>query len=809
MDGQVHLSGSIAYCPQQTWIRNMTLQDNILMGSTFDQCFYDSVLDSCALKPDLAILPRGDQTEIGEKGTNLSGGQKQRVSLARAVYSNKDIYLLDDPLSAVDAHVGNHLFTHCICGLLQSKLRILVTHQLQVLPQCDRIIVLENGMIAHQGTFQELSEKGVNFHTVTAAEESEQPDLEQADQKCSVPDLSKKTHQTVPVEPSENLTGDLTSEEEHAEGAVNTSVYLKYFLSFGKPLLLTALLFCVCTEVFYELYTVWLAYWPSDDVTILSQNYLGEWRNLVVYFVLTAFYVASVAMRNTCWFQGAYKASVKLHQGLLDSIFAAGMDFFYQTPKGRIINRFSKDMTVIDQELPDMISDFLLTFFQLVAEFFIMSIACPPFIILLIVIIIAYYWLQRFYRPVNRDLTRLRTIHSSPLYEHYSETIDGLESIRAYEMQNAQKNDNFARVNRNSMTLYLQLAISRWMGVRVGFLGAVVVLSVAGMGLLLEYFDMSSPLIYMSLYYSTTCTGALNWGIRSFTTMEAHMAHVERILHYTNNVAPELTCPACVDGIIPPDWPNKGVITFENVCARYSETKPMVLHNINFSIQSAEKIGVVGRTGAGKSTLTLVLTRILPLSSGRIFIDGVDIFSLSLGKLRTSLGIVPQDPVLLAGTIRSNLDPHGRFSDDQIWEVLQRVCLFDFVQNRTGRLRSEIAEGGNNISVGQRQLLCFARAILGGAKIILLDEATASVDPETDSIIQTTIRKAFADRVVITVAHRLSTIMDYDRILVLDKGEVSQFDSPSALLKQPGIFQSLVNEAIASGSVSSSMVSDL
>ncbi|KAG0351394.1 hypothetical protein BGZ54_003269 [Gamsiella multidivaricata] len=773
--GQMEYGGSIGYCPQSAWIQNATVKDNILFGLPFDEARYLQVLKDCALERDIQILPDGDQTEIGERGINLSGGQKQRVNIARAVYFDADVVLLDDPLSAVDAHVGKYLFKNCIMGALQGKTRVLVTHQLHVLPQVDYVICMKDGEIVERGTFNELMANAGEFSSLMKAHggiEDIEPDLEEAVDEQSVDpaitagaekaleggsgekkDVGEKEKDAKDAKPK-----GLMSQEERATGSVSGSIYMDYVNAAGGMYLLPLLLFLlIITQVAKVGTDLWLSWWTADR------------------------------------FHESHKFYMVLHQKALKNIFRAPSSFFDTTPLGRIINRFSKDVDACDNLLSESYRMFTGTASIVLSTFILISVIFPYFLIPLVPMLIFYYYAAIYYRASSRELKRLDSILRSSLYAHFSETLSGLATIRAYRVQDRFMENNEYFIDMENRPYFMSYSIQRWLGVRLETIANTLVLCTSLLGVCGRY-NIDAATIGLVLSYSMSVTGTFNWCVRQYAEVENNMNAVERLHHYADKL--QVEAAAIVPDNRPDEsWPRTGAISIRNLEMRYRPELPSVLHDLSLDIQGGEKIGVVGRTGAGKSSIMMALFRLVEPTKGTMVIDGVDICKIGLFDLRTRLAIIPQDPVLFSGTIRSNLDPFEKRTDQELWEVLERSDLKNYVISCDGGLDSQVSEFGENLSVGQRQLLCLARAMLTHARVIIMDEATASVDVATDVMLQKAIRVDFANSTVLTIAHRLNTVIDYSRVLVLDHGEIKEFDTPANLLSRPdSVFSSMVDE---------------
>ncbi|OQV17406.1 Multidrug resistance-associated protein 1 [Hypsibius exemplaris] len=843
--GNVSQKGSIAYVSQQAWIQNLTLKENILFGNPLDERRYQQVIDACALRTDLEILPAGDETEIGEKGINLSGGQKQRVSLARAVYSNSDVYFLDDPLSAVDAHVGKHLFDQVIGpnGLLKNKSRILVTHGIGFLPQTDKIIVLANNTVSETGSYQELIQnKGAfaDFLHVYLTEESDVLEMEdpeaaaikdeilgdieavrngRTERSASIHSLGSQTslrkvkrvsrqdsklfssRKTLGNEKIGGIKGDrsgnLVGLEKSEIGGVKWDVYRIFLHHISFPAALAILLFYFISNGVSISANIWLGHWVEDHKYPVRRN-STEWRDyrLGIYGGLGAIQGLFVFFSALLMAYGQIRASRNLHQNMLARILRAPMAFFDTTPLGRIVNRFSKDVDTVDAGLPECIRMFLNCLFMVLSVIVVICMSTPIFGVVIPPLGILYYVIQRFFIVTSRQLKRLESVSRSPIYSHFQESVTGTSVIVATRQTDRFIRENELRVDNNNASYYPNIVSQRWLSVRLETVGNCITFFAALFAVIgrEKGWDMHPKDIGLSISYAMSITTTLNWMVRQTSELESNLVSVERIKEYTE-VEQE------ADWINPnrrpeKNWPERGQIKFENYQTRYRPDLGLVLKGITANIGSGEKVGIVGRTGAGKSSLTLALFRIIEAADGSINIDGINIASYGLHDVRSRITIIPQEPVLFSGALRLNLDPFKVYTDEEVWRALENSHLKRFVSSLPDGLEHSIAEGGENLSVGQRQLICLARALLRKTKILVLDEATAAIDLETDDLIQRTIREKFVDCTILTIAHRLNTIMDTSRIMVLDQGKIKEFDSPSNLLQdQSTIFYGLAKDA--------------
>uniref|UniRef100_A0A663N781 Multidrug resistance-associated protein 1 n=1 Tax=Athene cunicularia TaxID=194338 RepID=A0A663N781_ATHCN len=787
-EGYVVVKGSVAYVPQQAWVQNATLEDNIIFGREMNESRYKRVIEACALLPDIEILPTGDKTEIGEKGVNLSGGQKQRVSLARAVYCNADVYLFDDPLSAVDAHVGKHIFEKVIGpkGILKNKTRVLVTHAINYLPQMDTILVMSDGEISEMGSYQELLKQDGAFAEFLRTYANAEQSVENSDQvkaSCglyTLPVLIRLHHLYA-------VTSSGAGEEEEA------TVYWDYMKAIGLFISFLSIFLFMCNHIASLASNYWLSLWTDDPVINGTQQYtnvrLGVYGALGISQGLLGIAVFGYSMVVSI---GGIFASRHLHLNLLHNVLRSPMSFFERTPSGNLVNRFSKEIDTIDSTIPPIIKMFMGSTFNVIGACIIILLATPIAAVIIPPLGLVYLFVQRFYVATSRQLKRLESVSRSPVYSHFNETLLGVSVIRAFEEQKRFIKQNDVKVDENQKAYYPSIVANRWLAVRLEYVGNCIVLFAALFAVIARN-KLSAGLVGLSVSYSLQITAYLNWLVRMSSELETNIVAVERVKEYAEmekeaEWSIEQTAPAST-------WPKEGKVEFRGYGLRYREDLDLVLKNINVTINGGEKIGIVGRTGAGKSSLTLGLFRINEAAEGEIIIDGINIAKIGLHDLRFKITIIPQDPILFSGSLRMNLDPFDQHSDEDIWRSLELAHLKNFVSSLPDKLNHECAEGGENLSVGQRQLVCLARALLRKSKILVLDEATAAVDLETDKLIQSTIKSQFEECTVLTIAHRLNTIMDYTRVLVLDRGEVVECGSPDHLLQEKGIFYSMAKDS--------------
>ncbi|ORX95055.1 hypothetical protein K493DRAFT_329810 [Basidiobolus meristosporus CBS 931.73] len=761
----------VAYVSQQAWLQNDTIRNNILFGQPYDEKRYNEVIEACALARDLEILEGGDETEIGEKGIALSGGQKQRIALARAVYSRAGHILMDDCLSAVDAHTAKHLFQQCIMGkLMKGRTRILVTHAVSLcMSGASLIVLLEQGAVTTQGKPVDLLNKGLLDQELLLENEAE---------KIQGHEETDQGEPKVATDPSEAKGGRLIAEETMARGSIKLQVYGSYLRECGGRyywiFLLSLLGICQALSFTQD---YWIRVWvgaydtpdsgPSPSLAVTTNVVAQEADTMYyvkIYLTLVSVSVGFIMARYATQFYGSLKASASIHSKLMSSILRAPMRFFDVTPLGRIMNRFSNDIECVDQEVSTDASIFLIDIVSTLTVLGVISVITPQFLYAVVVIILVYATIAKLYLSSSRELKRLESVTRSPIYTQFGETLTGVSTIRAFGEEKRFLDDNYSKIDTHLRPFIYLWAANRWLSTRVDVAGGFVAFFTA---LFLLQGDVDPNLAGLSLNYALNFTDHVLWCVRFYSINEINMNSVERVREY---MTIEQEPPAVIESQRPPQgWPSKGEISVKNLVMQYA-------------------IGIVGRTGAGKTTLAVAFFRFLEPASGTIFIDGVDICKLGVQDLRSSLTIIPQDPVLFTGTIRSNLDPFNRCTDDELWMALKRVHLLESGDEKAGPidLESPVSENGNNFSQGQRQLLALARALLKRSRLIILDEATASVDFETDAKIQTTIRAEFEESTLLCIAHRLRTIVDYDRVVVMGKyhGQLVEFDTPYNLIQQ-------------------------
>ncbi|UJR31956.1 hypothetical protein I4U23_019429 [Adineta vaga] len=813
-DGKVRLHGTFCYVPQEPWIFSSTIKENILFGKSFNQKLFKRVIDVTALDTDFHSLSHGVNTLVGDQGVMLSGGQKARVNMARALYRDADIYLLDDPLSAVDVKVSKHLFDKSIKTYLRDKICILVTHQIQFLQDATKIIVLDNGEMMQIGTYTELLSSSASFSRLLEdinqhRQEQEQPKILDGN-KTIDRNLSRMSSFGSEKDEEDPLSMP-TNIEIKQEGTVKWSVYVSYLRAgIGVIVGLLVIVTVFSMQQATALYSSWwLAEWSNDEtqrhrvfdncttmidkktdiIRSMNENEWNEHRNQRFYtycgVVIILFSITLLRVATTEFI--CLNAGRILHNKMFRRLIRCPIYFFDMNPVGRILNRFTKDISVMDDYLPLNMFDFLQCLFQVLGAVVLVGTLNPWAFIPAIFAGSGMLFVRYRFARCLRDLKRMEGITRSPIYSQLSSTIYGLKVIRSYHAEKIASDEFLHSLDDNTRVNYLLITTNRWAAIRFDWIAFIFIsaVTVLAMFVRLTGQHFSAADIALTLSFSLNLMGLVQWTIRQSVEVEAQMTAVERVLEYCEL---EQEPPARLPPHIPPppsNWPSHGRIIFDNVSMSHSKHSqaPLALNHISLTINSAEKIGIVGRTGAGKSSLIQTLFRMGTLVHGHIIIDDIDIETIGLDDLRRRISIIPQDPVLFTGTMRSNLDQFGDYSDAEIWYALEQVQLKKVVNDvMTNGLHSMVSEGGSNLSVGQKQLVCLARAILKKSKILVIDEATANVDNATDELIQRSIREQFKKCTVLTVAHRLRTVIDSDRILVLGNGGVLEFDTPDVLL---------------------------
>ncbi|CAM6097228.1 unnamed protein product [Calypogeia fissa] len=855
--GGFAMNGTVSYAPQQPWILNDTIKNNILFASEYDEDRYRRTVSACAFEHDINTMPAREDTEIGERGINLSGGQKARLSLARACYSSSNVVLLDDPLAAVDVPTARHLMDHVLNGLLRGRTVLLVTHNKSALELCDKVFFMENGELREAGPEEEVIQKILlvgnqdqesdkNFSDSEARmppssveESSKAPagmenvetsrkttDSPQSswsspvrDQMINVAETSKekgslfsldpsvKTIQSSsleeeakkkhiaskkfltpkcevsgsdtkkPTEPAQAY-GGLTVEEDRVVGEVTSRTFLEYCKGSGLYLWAIVLFLMGFGQAVRVLVDVWVSIWVSNKYHLSTNMYLeiyGVWIGGMLVLALS---------RGLLFTEAVIQAAKEMHRSMAESVLRSPQLFFDQNPVGRIMNRFSKDQSMVDELLPFTAQGMLENLVAVGGSMVLIAVMIPWFLLILPPFVISLWYCQRRYVAASRELRRLDGLSRSPIYAHFAQNLQGVTSVRAYGVEKAMHDHFVELIDTNNHAWIMFAHTSRWLAIRLDFVAACCVTTATFLSIILRH-KLNAGYIGVVLIQALQLAGFFQYGMRLAADTENIFTSVERNQAYSR--LPSEANPHSPSGLISEEWPQKGQIEFVDYTMAYRVDLPPVLNNLTFTVQPQEKVGILGRTGVGKSSLAAALFRMVENSacSGSILIDGIDVKLVGLDDLRLRLSIIPQDPVLFRGTVRLNLDPFHQHTDTEIHEALNKVELTKKVRSLDAGLDSIVTENGENFSVGQRQLLCLARSLLRKSKIIVMDEATAAVDGETDQLIQKTMKTVFNDCTVLTIAHRIDTVIDCDRVLVLAKGgQIAEFDSPLILLRK-------------------------
>lgn len=825
VSGEVRVCGSAAYVSQSAWIQSGNIEDNILFGSPMDKAKYKNVLHACSLKKDLELFSHGDQTIIGDRGINLSGGQKQRVQLARALYQDADIYLLDDPFSAVDAHTGSELFKEYIMTALATKTVVFVTHQVEFLPAADLILVLRDGQIIQAGKYDDLLQAGTDFNALVCAhheaigsmdipmQTSDDSD-ENVSQVGSVV-FSKKCDSTASnldslgeVREKESVADrkamkekkkakrsrkkQLVQEEERERGKVSMKVYLSYMAAAYKGLLVPLIILAQVSFQVLQIASNWWMAWANPQ-TKGDHPKTSNMTLLLVYMALAFGSSWFVFIRAVLVATFGLAAAQKLFIKMLRCVFRAPMSFFDSTPAGRILNRVSVDQSVVDLDIPFRLGGFASTTIQLLGIVGVMTTVTWQVLLLVIPMAIACLWMQKYYMASSRELVRIVSIQKSPIIHLFGESIAGAATIRGFGQEKRFMKRNLYLLDCFARPFFCSIAAIEWLCLRMELLSTFVFAFCMTLLVSFPHGSIDPSMAGLAVTYGLNLNARLSRWILSFCKLENKIISIERINQYCQITS---EAPSIIENSRPsPLWPENGTIELIDLKVRYKENLPVVLHGVTCTFPGARKIGIVGRTGSGKSTLIQALFRLIEPAGGRIIIDNIDISTIGLHDLRSRLSIIPQDPTLFEGTIRGNLDPLEEHSDQEVWQALDKSQLGEVIRQKEQKLDTPVLENGDNWSVGQRQLVSLGRALLKQARILVLDEATASVDTSTDNLIQKIIRTEFKDCTVCTIAHRIPTVIDSDLVLVLSDGRVAEFDTPARLLEnKSSMFLKLVSE---------------
>ncbi|KAF1315493.1 Canalicular multispecific organic anion transporter 2, partial [Globisporangium splendens] len=815
-NGTVYVGGSVAYCSQQPWIQNMTVRDNILFGLPYDRKKYEKVLDACALTEDLKSLPAGDHTEIGERGVNVSGGQKARIALARACYSDASVYILDSPLSAVDAIVQNEIFQKCLLGLLRHKTIVLVTHNPEIIESKhithavtineigtlvethqvqDRpaYLPLVSPLAAHAYVQASYDDTGVH-HPVALDDVPTYDDVADVNDELALASPFKEAK--VKSFGDSKETGKLIVEEERSEGRVGNHVFAAYYYAVGGfPIVFVVLLSQMLWQGFQIGSDFWLSTWSSDSIEN-PQDPISTTYRLSVYSALGLASASMVLVRTLVITYSGMRAAKSLFDRMTYALMHAPMRFFDVNPIGRILTRYGGDVSAVDAMIPFMFGTLAANLFSVGCSAATAAVVIQWKGLLLIPVVVLYYKIGAFYIRPARELQRLSKTTQAPVLNHLSESVDGGAVVRAFGPNQVHRFyiSNNMKLDENNKIWFAQLCVSQWFSLRIQLVGSLLLLVVTTSLVLLRN-ELSAAVIGLAFSYALKVSTNLEGIVRVLTRMETAMVSPERMQEYIEIPQEAPHRIPTMDPPSHPEWPSVGSVQFNSVCFRYKENDRLVLKDLSFTVKGGEKIGIVGRTGAGKSSLTMALFRINEVASGSVVIDNVDVGKIGLKALREKLSIIPQNPVLFKGSLRSYLDPFGECSDEELWRSIRQVGLGSRIDDEEKKLECVVEENGENFSVGERQMLCMARALLRHSRIVIFDEATAAIDHETDKALQQVIRTAFASSTVLTIAHRLDTILDSDRILVLDGGHIVEFASPAELVKKgKGHFFELMQE---------------
>ncbi|KAI3756395.1 hypothetical protein L1987_56215 [Smallanthus sonchifolius] len=785
--GTIEVNGKVAYVSQTAWIQTGTIRENILFGSVMDDEKYEEVVKKCSLVKDIEMFPFGDQTIIGERGVNLSGGQKQRVQLARALYQDADIYLLDDPFSAVDAHTAGSLFKEYIMEALSSKTVLLVTHQVDFLPAFDDILLMADGKIVKTGTYAQLLDSCKEFQSLVIAlsdsSVSDDPTAEGSQQRSKSPNQEIENLYT-----KEQIVGEqLIKQEEREAGDTGLKPYKQYLSqSNGYFYFSLSVLSHFLYIVGMLLQNLWLAAEVQDSL-------VSESNMLLVYMVMAFVMMFFLFGRSYFVVKLGTKASIAVFSKLVTSLFRAPMSFYDSTPVGRIISRVSSDLSVVDIDLAMKFTVGVGTTMNTYMSFGILAFLTWPILFVIIPTVYITILLQKFYYASAKELMRLDGTSKSLVASHLAQSIAGVVTIRAFGEEDRFFLEHMNLIDGNASPFFHSFTANEWLIQRLEILCAVVVSSSALAITLLPFDASDSGYIGMALSYGLSLNIFLVVSVQFQCQLSNLIVSVERLDQYMHihSEAPEII----EDNRPSRKWPSTGRVVIENLKIRYQPNSPLVLQGISCVFEGGHKVGIVGRTGSGKTTLISALFRLVEPTEGRIVIDDIDITSIGLHDLRSSFGVIPQEPTLFSGSIRYNLDPLSEHSDQELWKVLEKCQLREAIQDKKEGLDSLVVQDGSNWSLGQRQLFCLGRVLLKRRKILVLDEATASIDNATDTIIQKTIREEFMDCTVITVAHRIPTVVDSTMVLVMKDGKVMEYDKPMKLMNEPAsLFAQLVNE---------------
>jgi ABC-type multidrug transport system fused ATPase/permease subunit len=765
----------IGYVSQESYIMNATIKENLILGRVdINDQMIQEALRVTLLEYDVKKFEGGLLTEIGEKGVNLSGGQKQRLSLARCYLHQPELILLDDPLSAVDVHTEDGLVELLIKGKWQDKTLLMATHRLEHLRKFDKIIYLEEGEIKGFGSYEDLLQSSLSFTDFVSHHQTDQRGEEGNKVQLTKEQVSSKDD-LMSAQINETKESKIMSDEDREMGAVKGSLYWSYIKALGGDtayaslLIFLLILGAFVVSGFPLLNQWWLSYFTGKP------DLMTPMKGVLIYGVLAFSSLAVQITNQIFWLDRGIKAGINLHNKMLSSLLKAPMRFFDTTPVGRLLQRFSRDLESVDIQLQWSFEAAVQSLFQIIVSLFLIVLNVPLILFLLVPLSFVYYQLQLLYRMSAREVKRLDSIHRSPRYAHFKETLGGLPIIRAFNKTDWFKSQFFDHLEKSQKAFVNNFMLNRWFSIRIPLIGGLIS---GTTGICLVYSvsigAISSSMAGLVILYSLSFWGALNWGIRILSDLESRMTSIERI-RFMTEIPSELPVQKFPEVSLPTQWPNEGSITFDQIVARYDDHLPDVVKGLSVHIPGGSHVGVIGRTGAGKSTLFQLLYRFINPQSGKILIDGIDIASIDLFSLRSKLAVIPQDPILFMGTLRSNLDPYSKKTDEEVWLVIKSIGLYSFVKQLPNQLLTMISDGGQNFSQGQRQLFCLGRALLLNAKIVMLDEATASVDVVSDALIQKVLSQELKGKTVLIIAHRLGTVSHLDYIMEMKDGKLLSF----------------------------------
>lgn len=802
-EGSVEVKGVISYASQEPWLFSGTIRQNILFGRPFERRRYEEVCYSCALNTDFTLLAEGDRTFVGEKGTSLSGGQRARVNLARAIYKEADIYLLDDPLSAVDTHVGQHLFEECVSGYLSDKIVVLVTHQLQYLEDVEQIVLMKDGVIEAKGDYDYMKDAGLDFSLLMAEQLTVLDDKIERPSKGKkstlikiVSDISRRSIAIATFIDKDNQNPPIKklTKEAHGSGGISFSVYKEYMKAGSNPFGIFCMFFLFfSTQLVASAADYYLSLWinkEEEQVKIGNASLPDRNTHVYVYSCIIIVCILIALLRSMHFFHLCTKASLNLHNNMFRGVAETRMSFFYSHNSGEILNTFSKDLGSIDEVLPNALIDTFQIFLNLLGVIVVVGMINPYLLIPTAVMIILFTFMRNFYLTISNNIKRLEDVTKSPVFAHINSTLQGVATIRSNGAEKILTTEFDKHQDIHSSAWFTYIATARAFGY---WLDLICVIYIGIVAFSFLFMSNQGSFVGLAITQTISLTGLFQWGLRQSVDVENQMVSVDRVLDFVK-LEPEPNLKSIPGEQPPPDWPTSGTIEFSHAYMTYGPHGAHVLRDVNFVIRDKEKIGIVGRTGAGKSSLIAAIFR-LAYFYGEVRIDNLDISQLSLHNLRKKISIIPQEPVLFNGTLQYNLDPFNEFDTDWMMKVLIDLENKDALSHGTECLQHLIVEGGINVSIGQRQIICIARALLRNNKIIVLDEATANIDAKTDKFIQSIIRTKFSNCTVLTIAHRLHTIMDSDKVLVMDAGQIAEFDHPHILLQNSeGIFAGMVEK---------------